>query len=203
MTARPPPRLSRQARQEIKKELRWWKENREKNPLLLKRELRRAYTLLGHSPLAVGALAPDAPPERGIRFMFFRGSRYLLYYSVLDDQVEILGATVRRSSVSFRTPIRAFGHTPKKSSGTSQRSAPSTEPCSMPTGARSKSTTPHSRPSCPRAMALLTVSLMRSLTCSVMGTVTRSMTRFHSDEAHRSPVRSEHGAAPAARPAQR
>ena len=85
-----PPRFSADARREIRQALRWWKEHRDKNPKRLSKDLRRAYTLLTSAPLAVGALAPDVPPESGIRFMYLRRSRYLLYYSVHEDHVEVL-----------------------------------------------------------------------------------------------------------------
>ena len=83
------PKFSLVARREIIEALRWWKEHRDKNPNRLRDDLRRAYALLSGSPL-VGAAAPGAPTESRIRFIYLRGSRYLLYYSVQEDQVEVL-----------------------------------------------------------------------------------------------------------------
>ena len=64
------------------------RESRQESAAAQERAASRVHTLT-NSP-GVGALAPGAPPESGIRFMYLRGSRYLLYYSVLGEQVEVL-----------------------------------------------------------------------------------------------------------------
>jgi plasmid stabilization system protein ParE len=82
-------KFSPEARDEILAALRWWSLNRDKAPHRLRQDLRRALRILAVSP-GVGAAAPEAPPESGIRFLYLRGSRYLLYYSVNAEQVEVL-----------------------------------------------------------------------------------------------------------------
>jgi plasmid stabilization system protein ParE len=82
-------KLSPEAREEIRGAVSWWKANRPKGPRLLRDELRTAFTLLEAQPLA-GLAAPGAPESSGIRFLLLRGSRFLLYYSVHEEDVEVL-----------------------------------------------------------------------------------------------------------------
>ena len=82
-------KVSPEAREEIRGAVAWWKTNRPKGPHLLRDELRGAFTLLAAHPLA-GHAAPGAPASSGIRFLLLRGSRFLVYYSVHEEDVEVL-----------------------------------------------------------------------------------------------------------------
>ena len=57
-------------------------------PHLFQEELRRAIRLLPEQP-SVGKPALDLA-VRGVRRLLLRASRYLVYYSVHDDAVEVL-----------------------------------------------------------------------------------------------------------------
>ena len=82
-------KLSLDAREEIRAAMAWWKLNRAKGPRLLRDELRSAFALLAAHPL-VGKRAVGAPETSGIRFLLLRGSRFLVYYSVHEEDVEVL-----------------------------------------------------------------------------------------------------------------
>ncbi len=66
----------------------WWRANRPAAPELLRVELRQAFRVLADSPLA-GAPALDGKAS-GIRRLYLRMTRYFLYYSAHEGDVEVL-----------------------------------------------------------------------------------------------------------------
>ena len=82
-------KVSPEAREEIRGAVVWWKANRPKGPTVFSDELRRAISLLQGSP-EIGALAPGVPRDSGVRFVRLRATRYLLYYSFHEGEVELL-----------------------------------------------------------------------------------------------------------------
>lgn len=77
-----------QARDDIRKEKAWWKKHRDKAPLLLREELKRAFALLKAQPF-IGERALDEGAE-GLRRFYLKGTHYFIHYEVHEDDVEIL-----------------------------------------------------------------------------------------------------------------
>ena len=77
-----------QALRDIRAATAWWKANRPAAPDLLREELRRAFRVLVQRP-QIGAKSLDAESE-GIRRLFLRVTRYFIYYSVHEYDIEVL-----------------------------------------------------------------------------------------------------------------
>ena len=81
--------VAQEARDEIRDAVAWWKANRPKGPRRLRDELRSAFGLLAFHP-EVGRPVIGAPANNDIRFLVLRVSRFLLFYSVSEEEVQVL-----------------------------------------------------------------------------------------------------------------
>ncbi len=81
-------RLSRAARSDVRAASDWWTANRPMAPLLFVEELERALLLIEAQPDA-GQAAADADME-GVRRVVLHRTRYVLYYRVHLQRVEVL-----------------------------------------------------------------------------------------------------------------
>ena len=81
-------KFSPQAVADIRVAVAWWTANRPAAPALLREELREAFRVLADHP-RMGAMALESSAQ-GIRRLFLRGTRYFVYYSVHNGDVEVL-----------------------------------------------------------------------------------------------------------------
>lgn len=81
-------RLSRAARSDVRAASDWWTANRPMAPQLFLEELERALLLIEAQPDA-GQAAADADIE-GTRRVVLHRTRYVLYYRVHAERVEVL-----------------------------------------------------------------------------------------------------------------
>ena len=81
----------------------WWRSNRQASPDLFLIELTESFELLANAP-RLGRLYRRSP-VRQVRRLLLKGTRYHVYYAVLNSEVHVLA--IWHAQRGFGPPLRA------------------------------------------------------------------------------------------------